>query len=373
MASISKNATTKKWEFVFDYYDKKLKKRRQVKRRGFDSRREANDKMVELEMEVQKSQYVGTKHTTLNEFTEYWLENIRKLEVGPTTFYNNKLYFKNHIKEAIGKLKLQSIDQSDCQQFVKALHDKGFARNTIDRICTMLKRIFDAAIEYEILNVNYMRKVTLPKRVKKNLSIWTLDQTNHFLNYTRSRRYHCAYALALLAGMRQGEILGLRWQDIDWDAKKIYINQTLTFSGKVIADGAKTSAGIRQISIPNQLIDILRLQQEKYVKLKEELGEVFEEDMDIVIFNLANGKTVFPGNLVSRYTKDVKASGLPHIRFHDLRHSHATLLLSKGINVKVISERLGHQAIGVTLDTYSHVIPSMQQEAADTLEEIITL
>jgi Site-specific recombinase XerD len=372
MASISKNETTKKWEFVFDYYDKKLKKRRQVRRRGFNTRREANEKMIKLQTEVQMSQYVGTKHTTLNEFTEYWFENIRKMEVDPTTYYNNQLYFKNHIKESLGRLKLQKIDLRDCQQFVKELVDKGFARNTIDRICTMLKKIFDVAIEYEIINVNYMRKVTLPKRMKKNLNIWTLDQAIHFLKSTKDKRYHCVYALALLAGLRQGEILGLRWCDIDWDSKKIFIRQTLTFSGKILKDGAKTNAGNRPVTIPNQLMDILKLQRERYEELKGKLGDEFI-DIDIVIFNLANGKTVFPGNLLKAYKRDVKSSGLPHIRFHDMRHSHATLLLYKGINVKVISERLGHTKVGVTLDTYSHVLPSMQQEVADTLEEIITL
>jgi integrase len=372
MASINKNSKTKKWEFVFDYYDKKLKKRRQVKRRGFDSRREANDKMIEIQSEVQTSQYVGTKHTTLNEFTEYWLDNIRKMEVGQTTYYNNQLYFKNHIKETFGKEKLQRIDLESCQEYVKELVDKGLVRNSIDRICTMLKRVFDKAIEYEIINVNYMRKVTLPRQMKNQLSIWTLDQANEFLNKTKGKRYHCVYALALLAGMRQGEILGLRWQDIDFDRKKIYINQTLSFHGTELKQGAKTIAGNRQISIPIQLIEILKEQKQKYEFLRGQLGNTFV-DLDIVIFNLANGKTVFPGNLVKAYTRDVKQAKLPHIRFHDMRHSHATMLLSKGINVKVVSERLGHSKVGVTLDTYSHVLPSMQQEVTDTLEEIITL
>lgn len=372
MASITKNEKTKKWEFVFDYYDKKIKKRRQVKRRGFDSRREANDKMVELQNEVEKGQYVGTDHTTLNEFIEYWLYSIRKLQCGKTTFYNNELCYKNHIKNSIGLMKMQSIDLQGCQKFVTDFHDKGFARNTIDRMCTMLKMVFDCAIEYGIININYMRKVKLPKRIKRKPTIWTLEQANHFLVETKGKRYHCVYALALLAGMRQGEILGLRWKDIDFEKKEIYINQTLSFHGTELKTGAKTSAGVRQISIPNQLVNILKEQQSEYNELKSKLKERFV-DWDIVVFNLTNGKTVFPGNLIKAYTRDVKQAKLPHIRFHDMRHSHATLLLSKGLNVKVISERLGHSKIAVTLDTYSHVLPSMQYEVAEALEEMIVL
>jgi integrase len=369
MASVKKNKNTKKWEFVFDYYDESGI-RKQVRRRGFDSKRDADEKMAQLQLEVQNKEYVGTDHTTLGDFISYWLDNIRRMECSETTFYNDKLYFKNHIKNTIGKYKLQKLDLGICQRFVTDMHNKGFARNTIDRVCTLLKRAIDKAIEYSLLKVNYMRKVTLPKREKINLQIWTLDQANQFLKFTQNRRYHCVYALALLAGMRQGEILGLRWKDIDFDNKLIFVNQTLTYYGRKIKQGAKTYAGVRKISIPTQLIGILKEQQKRYEALKVKLGSDFI-DMDIVIFNLTNGKTVFPGNLTKSYAKDIKDSGLPHIRFHDLRHTHATMLLSKGINVKVISERLGHTKVGVTLDTYSHVLPSMQEEVASTLEEII--
>ncbi|MCJ8015274.1 site-specific integrase [Paenibacillus sp. KQZ6P-2] len=369
MASVKKNKGTKKWEFVFDYYDQNGL-RKQVRRRGFNSKREADEAMAQLHLDVQNQEYVGTDHTTLGDFIQYWLDNIRKMECSETTFYNNKLYYKNHIKDSIGNVKLQRLDLNICQRFVTNMHNKGYARNTIDRVCTLLKCAIDKAIEYGLLKINYMRKVTLPKKEKSNLQIWTLDQVNTFLEFTQNRRYHCVYALALLAGMRQGEILGLRWKDIDFTNKIIYINQTLTHYGTKIKQGAKTYAGVRKISIPNQLIDILKEQRKRYETLKSKLGSGWV-DMDIVIFNFANGKTVFPGNLTKAYAKDIERCGLPHIRFHDLRHTHATLLLSKGINVKVISERLGHTKVGVTLDTYSHVLPSMQQEVTNTLEEII--
>ncbi|KOS01815.1 site-specific integrase, partial [Paenibacillus polymyxa] len=146
--------------------------------------------------------------------------------------------------------------------------------------------------------------------------------------------------------------------------------------GTRIKSGAKTTAGERKISIPNQLIAILeeqrRLHEAYKVKWKREFGDGFI-NMDIVIFNLKNGKTVFPANLSKAYKKDVISAKLPHIRFHDMRHTHATMLLEKKMNVKVISERLGHSKISVTLDTYSHVLPSMQQEVADELEQMIML
>lgn len=371
MASVKKNKDTKKWYFVFDYYEP-TGKRRQIKREGFDSKREADLIMSKLQQEIENGEFVKNDSSTLGSFALYWLENIRKLECSEVTFYNDRLYYKNHIKDSIGNVKLQKLDMKTCQQFVTNLNSKGYARNTIERITTLIKRVLDKAIEYGLCKSNPMRKSTLPKKTKNEVNIWSIDQVNQFLEANKNRRYFCVYALALLTGMRQGEILGLRWKDIDYDNKVLYVNQTLSNYGKTLKSGAKTYAGVRRISIPNQLVEVLRKQQEKYDALKSKLGREFL-DLDLVIFNLKNGGTVFPSNMMKIYPKDVRRADLPHIRFHDLRHTHATLLLSKDINVKVISERLGHSKISVTLDTYSHVIPSMQQEVTNTLEEIVLL
>jgi integrase len=168
------------------------------------------------------------------------------------------------------------------------------------------------------------------------------------------------------------KFLGLRWKDIDFEKKIITIRQTLCHYGKNLRTGTKTNAGERTVSISNQLVSVLKKQRKDCLELKMKLGKQFV-DLDLVIFNLTNGKTVFPSNMIKNYMNDVKKSGLPHIRFHDLRHTHATMLIGENVNVKVISERLGHSKIGITLDTYSHVLPSMQQEVADKLDGIINV
>jgi len=370
MPEPKKNPKTETWEFVFDYYVKGVRK--QVRRRGFQTRKEANKAMIALQNEVLEEKFVCTDKTTVGAFVQNWIDTVRKLEIDETTMYNNKLYLKNHIMPRIGKLRLQKLDHIVCQEFVNEMHEKGYARNTIDRVVTMLKKALDKAVQYKLIRENYMRQVTLPRVVKKAKEIWTAKQAIQFLKATEDKRFHCVYALALLTGMRQGEILGLRWRDIDFERRIISINQTLTHYGKTIKSGAKTAAGIRTIAMPNLLITILKKQYEKYDELKQKLGEKFI-DMDLVIFNLSNGKTVFPSNLTKIYTADVKRAGLPHITFHSMRHTHATMLIEQNVNVKLISERLGHSKIGVTLDTYSHVIPSMQQEVADKIDEIMVM
>ncbi len=369
MASITQNPETKKWEFVFDYYDNG--KRRQVRRKGFKSRREANDLLIALQKEAQDGEYIQINKETLGDFMKYWLDNIRILECDQTSHYNNGLYLKNHINPKIGNVKLQDINPKICQNFINDMHKCGYARNTIDRVCTLVKIALDKAVTFKYIKENHMRKVTLPKKEKSKLNVWTSDQVNQFLHYTKDKRYFCVYALALFTGMRQGEILGLRWKDIDFDKKTITIRQTLTHYGKTLKSGAKTIAGERIISMPEQLITILKNHRKQYAAFKMATENFV--DMDLVIYNLKNGSTVFPSNLTKAYIKDVKRSGLPHIRFHDMRHTHVTMLIEKNVNVKIISERLGHSKVGVTLDIYSHVLPSMQQEAADKLDEIISL
>lgn len=370
MATPTRNPTTTKWDFVFDYYVEG--KRKQVRRRGFDTQREANKAMISLQKEVQNDEYVQNNQQKVGPFVTYWLDHVRKLECDDTTFYNNQLLLKNHIIPRIGDIKLQHLDPLTCQKFIKGMHDDGYARNTIERVATLIKQALDTAIIYKYMKENHMRKVTLPKKLKRELNVWTIDQVNHFLNFTRTRRYYCVYALALLAGMRQGEILGLRWKDIDFEKKTIAINQTLTHYGKSLSHGAKTISGNRTISIPSQLVEVLRRQQKDYEALKQRLGRAFE-DIDIVIFNLKNGKTIYPSNLTKTWLKDVKEAELPRIRFHDMRHTHATMLIQRNVNVKIISERLGHSKSSITLDVYSHVIPSMQLELANTIEDMITL
>lgn len=369
MASVFQNESTKKWEFVFDRYVHG--KRKQVRRRGFKTKREATDEMVRLQKEVQDDEYVGKNYTKVKEWFDYWLENVRKLESEQTTYYNDKLYLKNHVYKALADLKLQNLTAAISQKFINDMHENGYARNTIDRVCTLIKLGLDAAIDYGLIKENPMRKAKLPRYVKKEIKFWTQDQATAFLKFTTAERFHCVYALALFTGMRQGEILGLRWKDIDFEKKTITVAQTLTHYGKSLKTGAKTISGERVIAISDQLIAILKNQRAKYAAFKLQATEF--KDLDLVIYNLKDGGTVFPGNFVKTYINTVKRSGLPHIPFHGLRHTHATMLIANGVNVKVISERLGHSKISVTLDVYSHVLPNMQQEVADKLDKIISL
>jgi integrase len=207
------------------------------------------------------------------------------------------------------------------------------------------------------------------------MKVWDINQVRFFLenisNIKRPSKYLSAYLLAILKGMRQGEILGLRFKDIDFQLKQIFITQTLSHDGKELRNGTKTKAGIRTIHIPDVLINHLKNERKKILESKLRYRNEYE-DNDLVICT-KNGKPVQPTNLLRGFKNDVRKIGLPILRFHDLRHTHATILIQQNINAKMIQERLGHSRIGITLDIYSHVLPSMQQEVARKLDEIILM
>ncbi|WP_045295034.1 site-specific integrase, partial [Priestia aryabhattai] len=174
--------------------------------------------------------------------------------------------------------------------------------------------------------------------------------------------------MALLTGIRKGEILGLRWRDIDFEKQVIYIRQIYDGYAKELKVGAKTASGVRSIHIPNMLVNQLKKERKKVLVNKLKQGIAYN-DYDLV--NCTKfGNSLDSSTLSKRFKNHAKKLGLPVIRFHDLRHTHVTMLIQQNVNVKVISERVGHSSIQITLNQYSHVLPSMQQEVADKLNTL---
>lgn len=170
--------------------------------------------------------------------------------------------------------------------------------------------------------------------------------------------------------MRQGEIMGMRWKDIDMEAQIIYIRQTLTQDAE-IKYGAKNDSSVRSIHISNKLISELKAHRKRVIAEKLLLGQDYN-DFDLVICT-QSGKPMIPRNFRKEFYNLTEKIDLPKIRFHDLRHTHATMLIQQNVNVKLISERLGHAEIGTTLNTYSHVLPNMQKTVSDELDKIIEM
>ena len=193
--------------------------------------------------------------------------------------------------------------------------------------------------------------------------------TTRILIAARGQAIELPVAIAIATGMRRGEILGLRWRDLDADFSVAHVRRTLqsTTSG-LVSEDPKTRRSRRAVALPAFLHAYLTHQREDQARRRTALGDRWQ-DTDLII-DTGDGGPVSPVNLSSAWPRFLRRFGLPHVRFHDLRHGHATLMLIQGVHPKVVSERLGHSSIGITLDTYSHVLPGMQAEAAQAFDEL---
>ncbi|PDZ28260.1 site-specific integrase [Bacillus toyonensis] len=373
--SITKNKQTGKWDFIFNAgADPLTGKRKQIRRRGFESKRQAMDAMTKLKAEVLENSFIDVTAMTYEKYLEEWFEE-RRNHLQKTTFDIHFIYYQNVIKPMLGHFKIQQITPLHIQKFVNNLvSEANYSEHTVHLIYRIVSASLKKAKVMKIIKDNPASGISLPKIKRKEMNIWSLEQLNHFISAAKSikrlTRCYIGFLIALFTGMRQGEILGLRWKDVDMDNQTIYIRQTLTQETELKA-GAKNHSSIRSIHISNKLVSELKAHRKLVLEEKLLLGQNYN-DFDLIICT-RSGKPIIPRNFRKEFYNLTEKIGLPKIRFHDLRHTHATILIQQNVNVKLISERLGHAEIGTTLNTYSHVLPNMQKTVSDELDKVIEM
>lgn len=373
--SIKKNKQTSKWDLVFDAgKDPLTGKRKQILRRGFASKQDANDEMIRLKAEILENEFLDLTHMTYGKYMEEWLQE-RKSRLQASTFETHSIFYRNVIKPRLGLLKLQQIAPMQIQKFVNDLvNDTSYSEHTVHLIFRIVSASLKKAKILKLIKDNPTIGIALPKIKRKVINIWSLDQINFFISEAkkikRLTRCYIGFLMSIFTGMRQGEILGLRWKDIDFESQTLFVRQTLTQNAEIKV-GAKNEASVRSIHIPSKLVDELRIHRKQILVEKLFLGSSYC-DLDLVICT-KGGNPMIPRNFRKEFYNLTEKIGLPKIRFHDLRHTHATILIQQNVNVKLISERLGHADIETTLNTYSHVLPDMQKSVSEKLDKIIKM
>ena len=365
--SIKKNNRTGKWDLVVDVgKDKLTGKRKQKKKRGYISKKEAEKALTAILNEVNEGVFIEPSKQAYKDYLHAWLMGKKHdLSVQTSTAY--KSYLKIHILPYLGDIPLATLTPLHIQGFVGELRKKGLSETTTKRIYNVVNASLNSAVKMELIKKNPASIIEKPKVIAKDSLIWNLQEVSLFLKCSDSSHYHIAFLLAVTTGMRQGEVLGLRWRDVDFDNECLYIRQTLTHDGKGFKEGAKSKAGNRSIGLDANTISALKLQRKKSVTHKLKHGSVYN-NYDLVVCT-PTGKPINPRNLLRAFSNIITKANLPKIRFHDLRHTHASLMLQQGENIKLISERLGHSSVKITLDTYSHILPNTQQEASTRLAQ----
>ncbi|GMA60718.1 site-specific integrase [Alicyclobacillus fastidiosus] len=239
----------------------------------------------------------------------------------------------------------------------------GRLATSVARVHLVLHDALDRAVKWGLVARNIADAVDPPKPDPVQMSVWTREDVLRFLEEAKSSSYYIVFLIAVTTGMRKGEILGLRWVDVDLENGRVYVRQTLTYvNGQPVFLDPKTNKGKRMVALSPEVVVQLRKYKAIQAKNKLRLGPLYHDNGLVV--TRQDGSPASINTLDKQWYALLEQSGVPRIRFHDLRHTHASLLLQQGVHPKIVSERLGHSTINITLDTYSHVLPGLQEQVA---------
>jgi integrase len=347
-----------------------------------ETKAQAREKLRVTMHEYKQGTLVVGSNQTLKQFLDQWLQ-AKRMELKDGTYRYYQSYVEQHIVPALGHLKLQKVNDAHIQSFYTALLEKktpknqNLSPNTVRLIHSILSEAFDAAVRTKKVATNPCTLVTPPRQSKKELHYLTSEQALHLLEVARSKqhRLECLLTLALTTGMRQGELLALHWSDIDFAKGTVHVARSLAYHHNLNTQGAqheykeaepKTANSRRTIPLPE--IAIRALQAHRLKQVEERLQASTWKHHDLVFTNQFGG--YLNQSILRRQVNQLlHEAGLPDLRFHDLRHSAATILISLGVNSKVVQERLGHSNISITLGVYGHVTESMQTDAMKKLDD----
>jgi integrase len=319
-------------------------------------------KLDEAANDLRRGMLAVGSTTTLQEYLENWLENVHKPTIRLSTYLNYRKLLNNYLVPGLGKVKLQKLTPQQVQVFYSQKMSDGLAPKTVNNIHGVLHKALDNAVKWNILSRNVCDAVTPPRIPRKEKNVLTKQQAHTLLEEVRMHRLEALLTLAITTGMREGELLALHWQDVNFEDCSLQVKRAVSYlkGYGYIESEPKTAKGRRMIKLPAFVVAILirhKAQQEEH---RREVGSAWVEK-DLVFTN-AQGDFYSASTLRKVFRRFLASIGLLHMRFHDLRHSAATILLAMNVHPKVVQEILGHSQIAMTLDIYSHALPSMQED-----------
>jgi integrase len=309
---------------------------------------------------------------TIAEYFDKWLKNSVRGSVRRSTFDCYEVICWRHIIPALGGMKLSRLTPVHVQEFYRGRLDSGLASASVHKCHTVLHKALSQAVEWHLIPRNVCDAVKAPRPVpKEEMRTLSPQETRRLLETASGDRLEALYVLAVTTGMRQGELLGLKWQDVALEAETLRVRRTLTrHGGKMALGEPKTKKSRRTIHLTEAAVQALKAHSNHQLEEVEQLGDAYQDQG--LVFTTQVGTLINPTNLRKRsFAPLLNKTGLPHIRFHDLRHTCATLLLSRNVHPKFVQELLGHATIVITLDTYSHMIPGMGSHTAMAMEDAL--
>ncbi|MCF3144937.1 tyrosine-type recombinase/integrase [Streptomyces platensis] len=312
---------------------------------------------------------VPTRSAKLAEWLPYWLENIVQPRRKRTTYAKYETHVRLYLVPKLGTKRLESLSVGDVRRFLQQLERKKSAA-TAKESHRVLRTALMAACREELITRNVATLVEPPSPESRDLSPWSLDETLAFLSASRRDPLYAAFVLAIALGFRRGEIVGLRWTDVDLDKREIRVRkQRQRVGGEAYDDDPKGRRRRQTLPLPVMCIAPLRWQRMRQASMRERAGEDWAETG--YVFTTRTGRPIEPRNLYRSFTRVAKNADLRVIRLHDARHGCATLLTAAGVAPRVVMEILGHSQIAITMNTYTHVVQDTQREAVSHMDRLL--
>jgi integrase len=343
-------------------------RRRYTTKGGFHTERDARRALNRVLVAIDDGMHVARTRIVASDYLTEWLARAR-VDLKPTTAagYGHAV---QTLAKAFGAVRVQELTPLMIEDLYSELLERGFAPKTVRNIHSVLHRALADAERLGLVAKNPARSARGPSVSRKEQETWSPEQLSQFLATTAGDPLHGVFVLLATTGMRRGEVVGLRWVDVDLDRAVASVVHTITtVHGRPVESTTKTAKSRRRVSLDASSVIVLRAHRAAQRKERLVVGAGWIDHG--LVFCRYDGSPLHPDLVTRRFRTLVERAGLPKIRLHDLRHTYATLALRAGVHPKVVSERLGHATVGITLDLYSHVAPSLDQQAAETVAGLL--
>lgn len=340
------------------------------------TKKEAEKRLSGLLHQLDTGTFMKPSKTSLAEFLDRWLKDYVWPNLAPRTAEGYETIIRQHLIPKLGNIILTQLKPEHLQRYYSEMlrggrckDASGLSAQTVRHHHTALHKALQTAVEWGLLSRNVADAVRPPRAERPEMHSWGEDDIARFLEAAKNTPYYALFYAALFTCMRRSELLALRWQDIDFILSQVYVSRSLhqLRDGSFVFRPPKTAKGRRTVALPPSAILVLNEHRKKQELERAMLGIPLTDD-DLVFSHL-DGKAIRPNTITRAWTVLAARAGLNVIRLHDARHTHASLMLKQGIHPKIVQERLGHSSIAITLDTYSHVSPGLQEVAAKRFDD----
>lgn len=362
-----------KWAVIIYLGRDKTGKKKQKWYSGYTSKKEADDALADILQDVKKDRIVDHNKLTAKAFFDMWVKDHAEPNLTPSTSDKYRSAAAS-AAASFGSMAMQKVTPYHIQKWVNEMNESSVSKSTVQTYYNAIKASFNKAISWRIISLSPFRDITRPKVKRQAMRTLTANEVAHLLAAAEGHPMYLVILLAASCGLRRGEILGLKWGRIDLNAQVLQVVESYTESTKGLhLAEPKTESSRRSVNFSDTVKKALLEQKARQMEIITsapivDITTLTDNKLkDIHVCTWDDLQPLRPSYATNKFSKLLKEANLPSIRFHDLRHTHATLLLQAGAHPKVVQERLGHSNISITLDTYSHVLPTMQKEAAQLL------